>query len=399
MPITIEASYRVITPLFCAGIDQTRPELRLSSFKGVLRFWWRALSWSRCDSNLAAIRAAEDSLFGSAEGGQSRVSMRLAAPSPKPSTVEDVLRVPGTNKVVGEGARYLGYGVMESFDGKNTKAGRLTRGRRCLQAPFDFTVQLRIRKLEPTVSESLTNALVAVGTLGGMGAKSRKGYGSLVLQTLRIDDGERWRRPRTAQGLRDSIASLAVGRMDGTASYPDYTALSAQSRHLVLTSNGRQPMELLNLVGRELVRYRSWGHRGNVLPGVGREKNFEDDHDLMKQVPSGHRNHPRRIAFGLPHNYGRRESQRVEPYDKQLDRRASPLFIHIHECDDAPVAVLSFLPARFLPEGKSDISVGGHRIPQRPEADLYRPICTFFDRLLDPHARKESFAEVVEVSG
>ena len=38
----------------------------------------------------------------------------------------------------------------------------------------------------------LRDAFIAVGVLGGMGAKSRKGYGSLVLQSLKIDGQEKW---------------------------------------------------------------------------------------------------------------------------------------------------------------------------------------------------------------
>ncbi len=410
---SIEARYKVVTPLFSAGAHPGRPgiaakrgipatlresgspELRLASFKGVLRFWWRVLAWSRCGGNLAVIRSEEDFLFGSSDGGQSRVSMRLAerTPSPEPVTVGEVLRVPRAGRAVGPGARYLGYGVMESFDGKNTVAGRLTRA--CLQAPFRFTVQMRVCDVQPQRLESLKKALIALGTFGGMGAKNRKGYGSLALQKLRVD-GKEWRKPRTAENLRDAIASLSGGRMDRAASLPDYTALSDRSRHLVLTSHRRQPLELLDLIGREMVRYRSWGHRGRVFGQVS-EKNFEDDHDLMKQDKGQRKSHPRRIAFGLPHNYGRPRHKQIGPADNLLDRRASPLFIHIDECGKIPVAVVSFLPARFLPDGKSDISVGGKRIRQKPESDLYRPVCGFLERLLNADERKERFTRVINV--
>jgi len=32
----------VITPMFMAGADGRKPELRPSEFKGMMRFWWRA---------------------------------------------------------------------------------------------------------------------------------------------------------------------------------------------------------------------------------------------------------------------------------------------------------------------------------------------------------------------
>ena len=98
------------------------------------------------------------------------------------------------------------------------------------------------------------------------------------------------------------------------------------------------------------------------------------------------------------HNYGKHSDKQVGPYDKEFDRRASPLFIHIHECGDTPVAVLSFLPARFLPEGRSEISVGATRVHQTSEPELYRPIHEFLDRLRDREKRKERFTDVVEIA-
>ena len=78
MRMTIDVTYRVVTPLFCAGVDRKKgPELRLPSFKGVLRYWWRALAWSRYDGDLAVLRQREDRLFGSADAGQSRILLRL----------------------------------------------------------------------------------------------------------------------------------------------------------------------------------------------------------------------------------------------------------------------------------------------------------------------------------
>ena len=408
MPVEIEVTYRVVTPLFCSGADSDCAELRLSSFKGVLRFWWRALAWSRCGADLETIRCQEDALFGSAGGGQSRVSMRLApdyfsalqqrdsrarqsrpGSSTDPSRLSkgDVLKVPG-HGVVGDGARYLGYGVMKAF---GSQKGEVTRS--CLQAPFDFTVRMRGRKPDHAALTSLRDALIALGVVGGMGAKSRKGYGSLAIQSLRIGGSECWNPPRSLSELGEVIRKFSSD--DSGRMLPEYTALSEHSRHVLLSSDKANALEMLDLVGREMVRFRSWGLNGKILGAIESEKHFTVDHDLMK---SGHRkSHPQRIAFGLPHNYGKFDDKQVGPFDSDLDRRASPLFIHIHECGSNPVAVLSFLPARFLPKGKSDISVGKDRVSQRPEEELYRPIHEFLDRLLDCNKRKEKFIDAQEV--
>ncbi|KKZ10634.1 MAG: hypothetical protein TH68_10125, partial [Candidatus Synechococcus spongiarum 142] len=378
--MNIEVTYRLSTPLFCSGADPDQPEFRLPSFKGVLRYWWRGLAWSRYGGNLQAIKQAEDTLFGGANVGQSRVSMMLLsqieAERQSLRKVKEVLTIRrqaiGNGTVVGEGARYLGYGVMEAFESrkKGTQAGQLTRA--CLLAPLDFTIQLRVRNSRETDLNLLEDALIALGTIGGIGAKSRKGYGSLVLQSLRIDKQERWTAPQSIDDMSQAVRRQ-FSKYCNKSALPEFTAFSSGVRHVLLSSNENEALKLLDLVGRELVRYRSWGRGGKLFSNQEEsEKNFKDDHDLMKQPARNRKNHPHRIAFGLPHNYGSKRWEEVSPWDN-LDRRASPLFIHIHECGDKPVAVLSFLPAQFLPQsnGKSPcISVGGQKVAQKPEDEL-----------------------------
>ncbi len=380
--------------MFCGGAYPARAELRLPSFKGALRFWWRALAWTRLEGSLDEIQREEDDLFGSANGGQSRVSMRLASAPPETVDRDEILTVSaqGSRRVVGDGARYLGYGVMAAF---GTDAGKLTRS--CLRAPFDFTVKMRCRASKSSQLDSLQRSLIALGVFGGMGAKSRKGYGSLAMQSLRVDGAETWQPPQTLDALQSAIADLLpVSSFNRKA---DYTALTSESRHILAASDSMdQPLHLLDLIGREMVRYRSWGHNGKILDGQPSERNFEDDHDLMKMARRERKTHPRRIAFGLPHNYGSSPDKHVGPRDRAFDRRASPLFIHVHQCAQTPVAVLSLLPARFLPSGRSNISVGGSRVRQEPESELYQPIHDFLDRLLDPSRRAEPFDRVEEVS-
>ncbi len=388
----ITARYRVTTPMFCGGADPSVPELRLPSFKGVLRFWWRALAWSQMGGNLQEIKAEEDRLFGSAAGGQSKVSMWLdRVPGTQTVPVGRVLTVgSGRRQVVGEGARYLGYGVMETFASRNKGkvAGQLIRP--CLGGGFTFTVRMRLRNSKDV--GQLKDALILLGLVGGMGAKSRKGYGSLVLESLHVDGGEEWRSRRSINELAEHIGGLRPTHR--RSALPPYTALSERSRFVLVTSDRTRPLEVLNLVGREMMRFRSWGHRGIVL-NESSEQNFKDDHDLMKKHRYERDAHPRRVAFGLPHNYGRHPAQQVGPAGK-LDRRASPLFIHIHQCGDEPVAVLSFLPARFLPKS-TRIDVGGSPVSPSPEERLYDPIHDFLDRIKNRDQRVEPFTDEAEV--
>jgi hypothetical protein len=62
-------------------------------------------------------------------------------------------------------------------------------------------------------------------------------------------------------------------------------------------------------------------------------------------------------------------------------RRASPLFFHVHDCGGRLVAVVSFLPARYLPRTDERLVAGGSELDQPPPEDLYRPVHDFMDRL------------------
>jgi hypothetical protein len=42
---TLQATYRIVTPMFIGDAEQKATDLRPPSIKGALRFWWRALNW------------------------------------------------------------------------------------------------------------------------------------------------------------------------------------------------------------------------------------------------------------------------------------------------------------------------------------------------------------------
>lgn len=445
---TISATYRATTPMFLGGVPSPEKEeaerlklspdhpaeFRLPSFKGALRFWWRALAWDRI-KDASRLRDEEAALFGSSDErvGQSNMLLRLKPVTPTvlaPNHVSHTQLMDG-GQVVGLGARYLGYGVMEAFDrtikdrNKNpirqVKGGQLTRS--CISAPFTFTVNLLLKpSLKQEQKQEIERTLKVLGLLGGLGSKSRKGYGSLTLLSLTLNDKETWTPPVTAENAADAIRTILgptqlLANRPGESSkneLPEWTAFSATSRVVVVAAaenQGHTPLTLLDRIGREMVRYRSWGHNGRVLDGIGSERNFTDDHDLMKQGWKQRRSHPRRVVFGLPHNYGQPSTEHVEPAEK-YDRRASPLFIHIHQAGERSqaMAVLTFLPSRFLPSEAGGISVGKQERGRRgsedwekqavglASQDLWNPINAFLDRLLDPNERKESFGTVTEVT-
>jgi CRISPR-associated protein Cmr1 len=389
---TLSAHFRVVTPLFLGGANPTvEAELRPASIKGALRFWWRALMWSRGVSDVATLRGKEAALFGSSEKGQAKFLLTTSPSAELPQiSAKSILGKTGTGavpqnsrEIVDDGARYLGYGLMHAFPSKNTDtlAGQLSRP--CLPSPFEFEVKLAFKNsaTECEIS-SIADALKLLGLCGGLGSRSRRGWGSLTLAQL--SGTETWGSPKNAAAFEQTLNVLFPHQAPQNTAAPLWSAFaSAHSKVLLLEDEAKYtPLETLSEIGADLVFFRSWGHHGTVLYKPS-ERNFKHDHDLMKQHPNQRRTHPQRIAFGLPQNYEKGDS--VKPAERDFDRRASPLFFHIHQAapGDAPLGVLTFLPSLFLPPNHDKISVGGASISLGNNGGVafWKPVTDFLTRL------------------
>lgn len=375
--------------MFLGGANPNgEAELRPASIKGALRFWWRALMWGRGIQNVEELHKQEAALFGSSDTGQSRVWLSVESENlPQIIPIGSVLNAQGSGAVsgkddaVGDGARYFGYGLESTK--KNTKAGQLTRP--CFAVPFEFTVSVSFAK--QTSGEEIravADALKLLGLCGGLGSRSRRGYGSLTLRQL--SGAETWAAPRNTAAFTHALNLLFPRQTSRNTSTPLWTAFAAGNSQVLLLQDESKyaPLETLSEIGRDLVFFRSWGHEGKVLREP-REGNFKHDHDLMKQFPNQRRTHPQRVAFGLPQNYGKRDSDSVKPAEHDFDRRASALFFHIHQAgpDDAPLGVLTFLPSLFLPPNHDKISVGGMNVPLGNNGGVafWKPVTDFLTRL------------------
>jgi len=353
--IELVARFRIVTPLFMSGSDKSKAELRVPSIKGVLRFWWRALALGRLGS-VDKVREEESRIFGSAgnDVGQARVHLRLKLPKNVDQYKDQILSY-SDGEVVGPGARYLGYGVIEAVPSKkrNTREGQVLRS--CLKYPFEGSLNILIK---PNTSEddikNIASALIAMSLFGGLGSRSRKGYGSFNLLELKLGDRILFTMPKDIEELKSRIESLFKDyNIKAQSGLPPYTAYSILTR-VDIIDKGSDPLRLLNSIGEMMQLYRSWGRNGKVneMPS---ERNFKFDHDLAAEaITKTVETHPRRVVFGLPHNYYFSSYQeKVDVKPAKRERRASPLFIHIQGLANGQyVAVTMVMPAEFLPKGE-----------------------------------------------
>lgn len=376
--IELEAKFRVVTPLFMSGSDKFEAELRVPSIKGVLRFWWRALAMGRLGS-LSKVKEDESRIFGSAgnDVGQARVHLKLKLPENVGQYKDPILKY-ANGETVGPGARYLGYGVIEAVPSRKrkTKEGQILRS--CLKYPFEGTLNILVRNGTSNDDvKSVASAVIAMGIFGGLGSRSRKGYGSFNLVELKLGDEVLVRMPRDAEDLRLKIGSFFKDyNITAYSDLPPYSAYSDLTR-VDIVEKGSDPLRLLNSVGEAMQMYRSWGRNGKVNR-ENSERNFKDDHDLAAEaIKTRVDTHPRRAVFGLPHNYYFSSYQeKVDVKPARLERRASPLFIHIQELSNGQyAAVTTILPSEFLPSGER-IRVGSSVVPQSVD---YKILHEFLD--------------------
>ncbi len=386
----LKATFKVVTPLFLGGANpDERAELREPAIKAALRFWWRAVKWAEIRARAANDRDAieelgrrEAALFGSAEDGQSTVLLKIDRRMSKITTVSKgnvyASVMDATDR---PGARYLAYGVMHAFPSRIThvRAGELIRT--VIEKSAEVSVEIRARD---HVCQEVIDAVKLLGLLGGLGSKVRKGYGSLALIDLSGDRANDWKRPTDAKSYAAQVQAHLKPALELT-NLPPFSAFFDDARVCLLLT-GDDPLTVLDKYGRQMQRYRSWGHNGYVN-GARREENFPDDHGWCKgRGPSGF--HPRRIVFGLPHNYG--NSPTVQVSAEHHDRRASPLWFHVHDFGDGVnpryAGIATVFCAQFLPVGEQ-INAGRTPVPAYPD---YNVIMDFLNGYEGPAGAKTS---------
>lgn len=189
---TIEAQYEIVTPMFIGGADKNdEPEIRPPSIKGALRFWWRALHWETClkeqgknpNKAFTALYQQEAELFGAAAKdnmyGQGKISLKVKFD--KGQSTLHVLKGQSIVPTLNSGQIYLLGRGLYHFKNKFL--------RDAISPEQTFKV---IMKLQDEVeAENVINALLAFGLLGGLGSRSRKGWGSIAIRSLVHTDKDR----------------------------------------------------------------------------------------------------------------------------------------------------------------------------------------------------------------
>ena len=371
--------YRIVTPMFLGGENQQADakQFRNASFKGALRFWWRALNWGRAlqdagpqpTAALQALHQREGDLFGLASDGKGSRQSQVQIHSDLQGAA---LKQPGmalqsVSYLLGQGLFHFRDGVMRQY----LEGGELT-----------IRLSFKPGMAEADI-QSVEQAAIALGVFGGLGSRARKGLGSWALHKL-----ERPGQPVREFATVESIAAF-IQALDFSA--PADAPLSAFTRatRIDVSATAGKALDALAAIGNELQMYRSFGQNGKVN-GHPARRNFVADHDSVQAATQGVRLQqlPQRAVFGLPHNYFFSSTKaKLDITTEDEGRRASPLLVHIHPLKDGQfVAIQTLLPGVFLP-GEMKIEAKGKSKYAIPESKVDYAVIT---RYLDGFANKKT---------
>ena len=313
---TRDVTLELVTPAFLAGAGQGKDDCDLhgGTLRGQLRWWWRTLHAGRVP--LDELRRLEKlvwgglSSFDGKEGRGSAVALHLARQTASVAVLfnkatevgKHNIPRPGDGKTI-MGLHYGAYGMDES--GKK---------RHYLPEKTQWRVQISARASDGIEAKTiLTQALAALWLLcrfGGVGSKSRKGWGSFDdLLLPELPDLAACK--KAAEKFR-SVASAEPGKVHDAMAIEDM--LFAE----LPLPNKNDPWRVLD-------------HAGTLLQTFTKGLSPKED----------------RRALGLPRRLGKSGTPLNGP---KKDRHASPAHFHVARSGNGFVLRLAAFPAAKLPD-------------------------------------------------
>jgi CRISPR-associated protein Cmr1 len=337
--------------MFMAGADGKTPELRPSEFKGMMRFWWRAI---RADDNIEELRKDEAKIFGSSgeEQGKSKVIIKVY---PQPSN-----QFLGTNLKEDFGLQWRYNRNINSLEGRDAGIGYLLystvllhQEKKYIKANFQFNIEL-----SSYYEESFKNALASLWTaiyLGGFGTRARRGAGNIIVEAI--------------DGSANELDFVPKGNTPNEVF--EWLTSNLKQCFLIINNNGNPKnfcTKYSNLsFSRIIISKRSFTDWKEALNDIGK---------IYSEFRTNHRNKIFDTAvFGLPVVH-RNRGVTVKGIKgrEEFSRRSSPIIFKIIKSGEYYFWCVIRLSGEFLEEG-AVIKAHGN---QKPD---YKLIDEFWNKL------------------
>jgi len=347
-----------VTPLFLGGAESRpkeglggMPELRSPSFRGAMRYWFRALVGGIYgDEEQKSVQKAESLLFGSASsntGHASPVSIRIKNQKLKPPQRYEKIKGPNGRPLFPPAGRDYLYWSMDK-SGKAEK-GNLLLARHYIpqESFFDFLVSVRATSDWEVLQKYVMYSLWLTTQLGGIGARSRRTAGSLSIRAEKVEGfpilPKIGTKKEIAKQIGETISAmrndLSVGLNSPKINFPSrFDVLHPNVCKIWVLGVAKSSEGMVKAIGDKMQAYRS-----HVPAGQNK------DTWLLE-----------RSIFGIP----------VKDL-KGLERRSSPLWLKVSKMDEYYVGIATLFKSQLLPNGQkiSYVDTTGKKQSKSPTAD------------------------------
>ncbi len=358
--ITQVREYKLITPLFGGGVEPGVADpvtvIRGTELRGQLRFWWRACRAGNY-TTIKDLKEAEDKIWGAANKNRDANEKKEGESSEE--------KQKGTVQIAIEQISEGASGTPFEKNGKEKRNQRIAPvygafplqpsddDKRNKVSPKDvlqdvkFTLNISFHK---DFQEEIKAALWAWETFGGIGARTRRGFGAL--QLLKIDNKD-----YTDLPVSNNVRSWIEKRLNDSQ-----YVVKGTPPHGIPYLSGNLQFKVTRAFENS---FDSWNNLIKRLSGfrqfpMGRDKRSKwPEAETIRAItrnrdskypPLSHPQKFPRAAFGLPIVFHFREDDRGDPddttlqrSDKEKERLASPLILRPFVCKDGRVVGLALL--------------------------------------------------------
>jgi len=345
----IRFDIETVTPMFMSGGDQGEFELRPPSFKGMMRFWWRAYFWGKSSASLTHqdIEKEEGKIFGTASAKrQQKSGFSIQITKPDKQAVKSPF--PKRNVQASSGGRtfpinileYLAYGTLEYQKGKNIFIRKYL--------PVNSICSVTLNFSDESIQEDVIVSFYLSAVCGGIGAKSRNGFGNFTIR--KID-------PEILSNLNLSFPfpkTDFLGKVVKNDNLPAFTAFSKKMKFFRLKQSCTTWDECLGKLGEI---YRT----GKL--------NLDEPHTCE-----------RRQYIASPIASQKYVGGRNRIYDQSfLERHAKPYFLKVVQTKGGFDGYILYLPSRYCEGLEKDRN--NNRIPVDAD-EKFKKYCNEFNEYL-----------------
>lgn len=362
--ITQVREYKLITPLFGGGVTPGEADpvtiIRGTEIRGQLRFWWRACRAGQYKT-LEELKQAEDKIWGAASKKQTENKSVEDNGQKEEETPLQTAAVQIAVDMISQGT------AVEPFTWERKKGKPVPKPDYQVSHPYAaFPLQPDIKKNEPlkkvqkdvlftlTISfpeskhADIEAALWAWETFGGIGARTRRGFGAVCL--LKIDNVNYTDLPvsnNVASWMKEKLTQhVAEGRSQEGIPH------ISRGLQFKVTKPSENPFEAWNNLIKRLSGFRQFPQgrdKRSKWPEAEAIREITGDRDSKYPKLSHPKKFPR-AAFGLPIVFHFKDDDIDDPDDTTLqraeegkERLASPLILRPLACRDGKAVGLALL--------------------------------------------------------